>query len=158
MEIVREDLLGETYWRVYLRPTVQNGTLGEPLKEAPWDLSYRARWIVGRGEGGVKKPAAYGFYVDFTELARQYGWLRISSADGDDFDWKTNKIGAEYWHIEQRQGLNWYQAMREVYAEGDLPTVGDWNALARLGYDGYLLYLKGIPAPMRAWKWFALTP
>ncbi len=158
MEIVREDMLGETYWRMHLRASVQNGTQGEPLKEAPWDLSYRARWIVGRGEGGVRKPPAYGFYVDFTDLARQYGWTRISSADGDDFDWKTNKIGAEYWHIERRQGLNWYQAMREVYAEDDLQSISDWNNLAKLGYDGYLLYLKGIPAPARAWKWYALTP
>ena len=25
--------------------------MGEPMKEAPWDLGYRARWIVGRGDG-----------------------------------------------------------------------------------------------------------
>jgi TolB protein len=158
MEIVREDLLGETYWRMYLRAGAQNGTLGEPLKDAPWDLSYRARWVIAPGEGGVKKPLSYGFFVDFTELARQYGWERISSFDSDTFDWKTNKIGAEYWHIERRQGLTWYQAMREVYAEDDLKSLAEWNALSRAGYDGYLVFLKGIPAPARAWKWFALTP
>ncbi|CAG0940955.1 Tol-Pal system protein TolB [Anaerolineae bacterium] len=158
MEIVREDQLGETYWRTYLKASAQNGTLGEPLKDAPWDLSYRARWVVAPGEGGVKKPVPYGFYVDFTGLARQYSWERISSYDSEDFDWKTNKIGAEYWHIERRQGMNWYQAMREVYAESDLKSLTDWNTLIKSGYDPYLLYLKGIPAPASAWRWYALNP
>jgi TolB protein len=159
LEIVREDLLGETFFRLYLRAAVQDGTLGEPLKEAPWDMSYRARWIVGRGDGGTEKPVPYGFYVDFTELARQYGWERISAADGEDFDWKTNKLGAEYWHYQKTHGLNWYQAMREIYAESDLKALTDWNVLAsQLGYDQYLLYLKGIPAPPKAWRWHALGP
>jgi TolB protein len=158
MEIVREDIFAETYWRMYLRASVQNGTMGEPLKDAPWDLSYRARWILAPGEGGVKKAVPYGFFLDFTELARQYGWERISSFDSEDFDWKTNKIGAEYWHIERRQGLKWYQAMREVYSEDDLKSISDWNVLVKLSYDPYLLFLKGIPAPARAWRWYAISP
>jgi TolB protein len=85
LETVREDMLGETYWRVYLRTFAQDGTMGEPLKEAPWDFSYRARWIVGRGVGGFKKPLPYGFYLDFDEQ-RAHGWLRISSHDDDDLN------------------------------------------------------------------------
>jgi TolB protein len=159
LEIVREDMLGETYWRVYLRAAAQDGTLGEPMKEPPWDLSYRARWIVGRGEGGTTKPLPAGFYVDFTELARQYGWERISAHDSEEFDWKTNKIGAEYWHFQKTHGLNWYQAMREVYSESEIKAIAEWNALAsQSGYDAYLLYLKGIPAPAEAWRWFVLGP
>jgi len=159
LEIVREDQQGETFWRVYLRAAAQDGTMGEPMKEAPWDLSYRARWIVAPGEGGTKKPVPYGFYVDLTELAREYGWQRISSHDSEDFDWKTNKIGAEYWHLQNLQGLNWYQAMREVYSENDLKSVSDWNSLAsQSGYDPYLLYLKGLPAPPKAWRWNVFGP
>jgi len=158
LEVVREDRHGETYWRVYLRTTAQDGTQGEPLKDAPWDFSYRARWIVGKGEGGTRKPVPYGFYVDFTELARQYGWERISANDSEDLDWKTNKLGAEYWHYQKTQGLNWYQAMREVYSEADLKSLTDWNALARAGYDSYLLFLKGIPMPPTAWRWNVLGP
>ena len=159
LEIVREDQQGETFWRVYLRAAAQDGTMGEPVKEAPWDLSYRARWIVAPGEGGTKKPLPYGFYVDFTELARVYGWERISSHDSEDFDWKTNKIGAEYWHFQQTAGLNWRAAMREVYSENDIKSAGDWNLLAgQSGYDPYLLYLKDIPAPPKAWRWNVFGP
>jgi len=158
LEVVREDQHGETYWRVYLRTAAQDGTQGEPLKDAPWDFSYRARWIVGRGEGGTRKPIPRGFYVDFTELARQYGWERISANDSEDLDWKTNKLGAEYWHYQKTHGLTWYQAMREVYPESKLKPFTDWNALARAGYDPYLLFLKGIPMPHTAWRWNVLEP
>ena len=158
LEVVREDQQGETYWRMYLKTAAQDGTQGEPLKDAPWDFSFRARWVVAPGEGGVRKSMQYGFYVDFTELARQYGWERISSVEGEDLDWKTNKLGAEYWHYQRMQGLNWYQAMREVYAEVDLKALVEWDALARAGYDAYQLYLKGVPAPAKAWRWYALTP
>jgi TolB protein len=159
LEIVREDQQGETFWRVHLRAAAQDGTMGEPMTEAPWDLSYRARWIIAPGAGGTKKPVPYGFYVDFTELAREYGWERISSQDSPDFDWKTNKIGAEYWHIQNLQGLNWYDAMREVYSADDLKSITDWNSITRQGgYDPYLLYLKHIPAPAKAWRWNVLGP
>lgn len=159
LEIVREDQQGETFWRVFLRSSAQDGSMGEPMKEAPWDMGYRARWIVGRGEGGVKKPVPYGFYVDLTELAREYGWNRISAQDSEDFNWRTNKIGAEYWHFQNQQGMNWYQAIREVYAETDLTSLTDWNSLTgKYGYDPSVLYLKGIPKPSKAWSWSALGP
>lgn len=158
LETVREDMLGETYWGVYLRTTAQDGTMGEPLKEAPWDFSYRARWIVGRGEGGFKKPVPYGFYIDFDELARAYGWQRISSHDDDDLNWKTNKLGAEYWHFQKTNDQNWYSAMSEVYSEADLKSLTDWNGLAKFGYEPYLLFLKGIPAPTKSWRWYVLGP
>ncbi len=158
LEVIREDQQGETYWRMLLRTSAQDGSMGEPVKEAPWDLSYRARWVIAPGDGGVKKPVPYGFYVDFTEVAREYGWDRISSHDEADFDWKTNKIGAEYWHYQRRDGLSWYQAMREVYAESDLNSFAEWNAAAKMGYDAYLLALKGIPEPARAWRWNVLGP
>lgn len=158
LEIVREDQQGETYWRVYLRAAAQDGTLGEPLKDAPWDLSYRARWVIGKGAGGTTKPVPYGFYVDFTEIARQYGWERISAHDSAEFDWKTNKLGAEYWHFQKQHGLNWYSAMREIYAESDLKALVEWDALVRAGYDPYLLYLKAIPQPAKTWRWNVLGP
>lgn len=159
LEIVRENQQGETFWRMFLRTSAQDGSMGEPMKEAPWDLGYRARWLIGRGDGGIQKPVPYGFYVDFTELAREYGWERISSHDDEDFDWRTNKIAAEYWHYEKRQGLNWYQAMREVFSETDVNSLAEWNALvSRAGYDPDMLYLKGVPAPAKAWRWNALGP
>jgi len=158
VEIVREDQQGEVFFRMYLRTAAQDGTMGEPLKEAPWDMSYRARWVVAPGEGGTKMPVPSGFYVDFTEIARQYGWERISAHDGPDFDWKSDKTGAEYWHYQKSQGLNWYQAMRELYSEDDLKSLLQWDALVRSGYDPYVLYLKDIPEPAKTWRWNVLGP
>ena len=158
LEIVREDQQGEVFFRVYLRTAAQDGTMGEPLKDAPWDMSYRARWVVSPGEGGTTKAVPFGFYVDFTELARQYGWERISAHDSQDFDWKSNKLGAEYWHFQRTQGLNWYQAMRETYSEADLKSLVEWDSLVRAGYDPYVIYLKGIPEPAKSWRWNVLSP
>jgi len=158
LEIVREDMLGETFWRMYLRAASQDGTLGEPLKDAPWDLSYRARWVVGNGDGGARKPVPSGFYVDFTELARAYGWQRISAHDEAEFDWKSNKLATEYWHFQKTDGATWYQAMSEVSSEAELKSLADWNARERTGSDTYLLSIKGIPAPAKAWRWFVLGP
>jgi len=158
LEIVREDMLGETFWRVYLRAASQDGTMGEPLKDAPWDLSYRARWVVGKGDGGAHKPVPSGFYVDFTELARAYGWQRISSHDEEEFDWKSNKLATEYWHFQKTDGTTWYQAMTEVFSDAELKSLTDWNVRERAGADTYLLSIKGIPAPAKAWRWFVLGP
>jgi TolB protein len=159
MELVREDENGETYWRVYLRAAVQDGTMGAPLKDAPWDFGYRARWQVAPGQGGIAKPHPSGYYIDFTELAREYGWGRISSHDDPGFDWRTNKLGAEYWHFQKTDGLGWYDAMLELYAPFDLENNLDWNKVTQAWeVQDMRLYFKGIPAPPTAWKWFALVP
>jgi TolB protein len=42
MVAVREDFGAQTYWRLYLRAQAQDGTLGSPLHDLPWDL--RARY------------------------------------------------------------------------------------------------------------------
>ncbi len=158
LEIVREDQLGETYWRIYLRAARQDGTMGEPLTEPPWDWTNWARWTLAPHEGGALKPIPIGYYVDFTELAREYGWERISSYDDPTLSWKENITGMEFWHYQKREGLTWYVALRELYSSATLADILDWNALLRQGQDAYLMRLKGVPAPPSAWRWFALFP
>ena len=43
IEMAREDLDVNTYWRVYVRVAdeAQNGQLGEPLRRLPWDMLSR---------------------------------------------------------------------------------------------------------------------
>jgi TolB protein len=159
MALVREDQNGETYWRVYIRAAVQDGTMGEPLKDAPWDFSYNARWQIAPGQGGVEKPLPYGYYIDITELAREYGWDRISSHDDPTFDWRSNKLAAEYWHYQKTDGLGWYPAMRELYSSSELADNLDWNNVKEIWQvQDMRLFFKEIPAPPSAWKWFALVP
>jgi len=158
IEIVREDRLGETYWRVYLRAAVQDGTLGEPLTEPPWDWTHQARWQIAPYQGGIAKPIPTGYYIDFTELAQQYGWQRISSYDDPTLSWKTDATAMEFWHFQKTDGLVWYDALRALYSRQTLAQAFDWNALLAQKHDEYLLALKGVPAPPGAWKWAALGP
>ncbi len=158
IEIVREDQLGETYWRIYLRAAVQDGTLGKPLTEPPWDWTHQARWQIAPNQGGVKKPIPTGYYIDFTDLAQQYGWQRISSYDSPTLSWKTDATAMEFWHYQKTDGLVWYAALRELYSEQTLAQAFGWNALLAQKHDEYLLALKGVPAPPNAWRWAALGP
>ena len=156
LAIVPEPQNGELYWRIYLRAAKQDGTMGEPIKVYPWDLSDKAR---ATGKGGTERPIPNGYYIDFTELAREYGWTRIPSADDPDFDWHDNFLALEYWHYEKRDGLDWYHAMLEMFSPADISANFDWaNLVATRKEDGRYLYVKSVPPPPGAWKWFAVLP
>ncbi len=157
--LVREDVNAEVYWRVYLRAAKQDGSQGEPLTDAPWDISVNARANLAPGQGGLEKGVEYGYFVDFTELARQYGWNRISSHDDADFDWRNNREALEFWHFQKEGGLNWWQAMQEVYPPQQLSKAFDWDIVVNdWGKEPSRAYLKDFPPDANAWKWFALVP
>lgn len=159
LQIVREDELGEVYWRMYIRASAQDGTMGEPLKDAPWDFSYRARAQLAPEQGGMQAPISYGYYVDFTSLAHDYGWDRISSHDDPDFTWRSNMLATEYWHYQKTDGLGWYESMRELYSTAQLESKLDWVQVSKeWQIQSNRLYLKGLPPPPAAWKWFSLIP
>jgi TolB protein len=106
----------------------------------------------------MKKAIPVGYYVDFTELAREFGWERISSYDGGDLSWKENIAGMEFWHYQKTDGLAWYPALRELYSDPALSAAFDWNALIRRREDPYQLRLKNIPQTTSAWRWIVLFP
>ena len=129
------------------------------LKDPPWDISVNARSNIAPGQGGIEDAVAYGYFVDFTELARQYGWNRISSHDDVDFDWRNNREAFEYWHFQKEDGMNWWEAMQEVYPPEQLADVFDWNEIVDdIGRAPSRTYLKDIPPNVNAWKWYALVP
>ena len=109
--IVREDIGNITYWRVYIKTKAQDGTLGEPLREAPWNLA------TGTDSGGAPMatiPA--GYYVDFTTLANDYGWQRVRAI----WRWRSYYPDVEWWHFQKTDGLPWWEAMEQVYKEADI--------------------------------------
>ncbi len=109
--IVREDIGGATYWRVFIKAKNQDGTMGEPLREAPWNLQ------VGTAEGGAPMSTIpSGYYVDFTTLAQDYGWERVRAISG----WQSYYPDVEWWHFQKTDGLSWWQAMEQVYKEEDI--------------------------------------
>ena len=120
LEIVREDVGVDTVWRVYARVAddAQDGQLGEPLREMPWDFASRTQGDVeAYDQGGrLRRAMPEGYYVDLTALAREFGWDRLAAG----IDWRANANSINFWEFVQTSGLDWYSAMREIYAEGPL--------------------------------------
>ncbi|RME09515.1 MAG: hypothetical protein D6802_11815 [Ardenticatenia bacterium] len=160
LEVVREDRNGEVFWRLWLRCRVQDGSCGEPLTEQPWDFSYAARWELYPGEGGAPRGFLDGYYVDFTTLARDEGWLRISSYEDADFDWRTDKNALEYWHYQRTDGLTWWAAMQELYTSEELQRWFDWPHLVERAIPLWYLRAKAIPVPpemQQTTTWYVLN-
>lgn len=119
MVVVREDdEVGRTYWRVFLRvrDTAQNGTLGEPLRYLPWDFAARADSQYYEDGGKLMDVIPPGYYIDFTQLAADYGWLPIAA----DRTWRVNTTGMLYWQFIKTDNLDWQAAMRQLYTEQEL--------------------------------------
>jgi len=116
IEVVREDVGVSTYWRVYLRVAdeAQSGQLGKPLKQAPWDFVSRSSGDVeAYNQGGrLKSEIPQGYYIDLTKLALDYGWEWTPAGT----DWRANANTINYWMFRKTEGLDWYNAMLEIYA------------------------------------------
>ncbi|NWF63443.1 MAG: TolB family protein [Chloroflexi bacterium] len=112
MVTLREDIGAQTYWRVYIRCAVQDGSLGEPIHNAPWNLSARYDLDPRTYEqGGDYAPVPAGYWVDITALAQAYGWERVPALP----NWRTFYKGARFTTFAMPGGLTWYQAMQELY-------------------------------------------
>ena len=121
VEIVREDRGVDTYWRVFLRAANQDGSVGEPLRQLPWDFTarYDAEPRYYDQGGKLKEAIPGGYYIDFTTLAADYGWSRTPALA----NWRTFFQGIRYWHFENRQGLTWDEAILELYTADEVEQV-----------------------------------
>jgi TolB protein len=123
--VVREERGIQVFWRVYLRVSedAQNGRLGEPLRQIPWDFASRTTGddLEAYERGGKRMdtiPA--GYYVDFTQLAQDFGWEPLPS----DRAWRQNFSGILFWDFVKTDQLSWRVAMRELYTEAELEALG----------------------------------
>lgn len=119
MVAVREDFGAQTYWRLYIRAQAQDGTLGMPLHNPPWDL--RARYNLDPQtyeQGGSFSEIPPGYWVDVTSLAAQYGWERVPALP----NWRTFFRGARFTEFVLTGGLDWYSAMLQLYPADILVT------------------------------------
>lgn len=123
VEVVREDDELTTAWRVYVRVAedAQDGQLGEPLRHMPWAfVGPESGDVEAYNQGGRLRPEMpKGYYVDFTQLAADYGWERVPAGT----DWRANANARNFWMFRKTDGLTWYDAMRELYTESQL---GGW--------------------------------
>jgi TolB protein len=126
MALVREDIGGQTYWRVYVRCLYQDASQGKPLNQRPWDLNARYRGDPRSYDlGGDYSPIPDGYWVDFTELAARYGWERLPAL----IDWRTYYPGARFNTFVMRAGLTWASAMDQVYPGEAVATPTPWYTL-----------------------------
>lgn len=117
IELVREDIGGVTYWRVFIKAATQDGSLGEPLRVAPWDLDARSKGGAATANGGeLRERIPEGYYVDFTTLALDYGWERRNALS----NWRASYFDIEWWHFQKTEGMSWYDCMLELYTEDEV--------------------------------------
>jgi TolB protein len=119
MAIIREDFGQQTYWRIYLRTTAQDGSEGAPLTQVPWDFNARTGDPVAYENGGrLADSIPSGYWFDLTSLAIQYGWERLPALT----EWRTYYAGAHFNELVFTQGLDWRTAMLQLYPPEILVT------------------------------------
>jgi TolB protein len=121
--IVREDFGSQTYWRIYLRARYQDGSVGIPLHDQPWDFNSRFSGDTSAYEQGgqLAEIIPPGYWVDFTSLALSYGWERLPALS----TWRSAYPATRFNEFAFTQGLNWRSAMLHLYPPEVLitPTV-----------------------------------
>lgn len=147
LEVVRDDRSSEVYWRIFLQCIPKDGSCGGPMLVKPWDFSEEARWVENPGEGGHPDRFWPGAWLDFTELAEDYGWKRIASYQDPEFDWRTSKTAIEFWHYERSEGHSWWATMQQVYDPERLAEIFTWEEYRARELPLWLLRLKGVPLP-----------
>jgi len=148
--VVREDIGRRTYWRLFIRCRAQDGTQGRPLTERSWVF-----WFLLDEEkepeaykaGGRPAPIPSGYYEDFTAIAGRHGWHRISAFEEQDYDWRWDSLGREFWHYQNTNGLTWYQAMLQIYPEEILLEFFNRQLCLERGQTEAVLRAKGVPVP-----------
>lgn len=118
--VVREDIGGQTYWRLYVRANEQDGSEGEPLRRHPWDFSARFDGDPNHYDrgGAPMKAIPTGYFVDFTTLAASYGFERQPALP----NWRTFYAGARFDEFAYTQGLDWVTAMLQLYPASAIAT------------------------------------
>lgn len=119
MTLSREDFNGQTYWHVYLKARYQDGSMGKPLDEMAWDMNARFNGDTRAYEQGGKEGAVPGgYWIDLTELTQRYGWERLPSLT----NWRTFYPSIRYNLFVMTGGMEWQQAMGELYPQEALAT------------------------------------
>ncbi|MFO7742201.1 MAG: DPP IV N-terminal domain-containing protein [Anaerolineae bacterium] len=119
VELVREEVGNSTYWRVFVRAAKQDGSMGEPLRDVPWDLDARRGGGGAAVDGGAPRGSVpAGYYVDFTALASDYGWERVPA----DWRWRTFWPDIRWWEFRKTGDLTWWDCMLEVFESEEIES------------------------------------
>lgn len=126
LALSREDIGGQTYWRVYVRCLFQDGSQGRPIRERLWDLNARYKGDPRTyDQGGDYGSIPAGYWVDFTDLAARYGWERLPAQ----ITWRTYYPATLFNLFVMRQGFTWQAAMSQIYPSEAISTPTPWVTL-----------------------------
>jgi len=119
MVVSREGYNGQTYWRIWLKCLVQDGSCGTPIKMPVIDFYSRSNGDDEAFEiGGRISPPPGGFWVDFTTFALRYGWYRLPAESS----WRSYFPATLLNLYVRSDGLTWRQAMSEQYSKETIET------------------------------------
>jgi len=120
MIAVREDYGPQIFWRLYIKARFQDGSIGMPLKQIPWDLNARQSGdpIAYLQGGTLYKSIPDGYWIDITDLAYAYGWYRSPSLP----TWRVAYSSVRHNEFYHPDGLDWFSAMLEIYPHEALNT------------------------------------
>jgi len=116
---VREDFSGQVYWEIYIKTRYQDGSQGIPLTRQPWNFNARYQGNpVNYEQGGALGPIPAGYWVNFTEIARRFGWERLPALE----NWRSYFPATRFNQYILSENLDWNTAMSEVYPPEALIT------------------------------------
>ena len=119
--VVQEDFGENTYWRIYLKTNNQQGLQGKPLKRYPWDFSAKHSGSNEAYEKGGERSAFIpaGYWVDFTQLASTYGWIRFPAKPY----WQYSETATRYQYFAFTQGLSLETALKQLYSQAEIQSL-----------------------------------
>jgi len=118
--VIKEDIGIETYWRIYVKCRFQSGVQGIPLRDFPWDFNARFsnRPLAYENGGALASSIPKGYWIDFTRIAKDYGWSRSPALSS----WQSAFSTAQYNVFIHKDDKDWFSAMLELYPPEALDT------------------------------------
>ena len=116
--VVKEDFGSSTFWRIFIRTNDQHGAQGLPLHSYYWDFNARfsgSNFYYENG-GAISGNIPGGYWIDFTELAAAYGWIRFPAQS----HWQFSESAARYQLFAFTQGLSLQSALLELYSASEI--------------------------------------
>jgi len=118
--VIKEDIGTETYWRIFVKCRFQSGSQGIPLRDIPWDFNARFsnRPLAYENGGALASSIPKGYWIDFTRIAKDYGWSRSPALTS----WQSAFSTAQYNVFIHKDDKDWFSAMLELYPPEALDT------------------------------------
>jgi len=118
--VVPEYFGHEIYWRVFIKARFQNGSLGKPMREIPWNFNARFEGdpLLYEQGGQYAGIVPAGYWIDFTEMALAFGWQRVPALP----TWKSAFYAARFNEFIISDDHSWEEAMLDLYPVEMLTT------------------------------------